>query len=97
MTSKLFIAPESRVVASAARQSNMLDLGLQLGRMYQHANDRPSAKTRAAIEATVRSLLPAGSDATIKSKFSSASKLTDGYRWAMRIYTLVDQKIKFRI
>lgn len=75
----------------------MLDLGLQLGRIYHHTDDRPSAKVRAAVEAKVRGLSPAASDAAIKSKFASASKLKDGYRWAMRIYTLVDQEIRFRL
>jgi hypothetical protein len=77
-------------------ESNMLDLGLQLGRIYHHADDCPSAKVRAAVEAKVRGLLPAASDAAIKATFASASKLRDGYRWAMRIYTLVDQELRFR-
>lgn len=78
-------------------ESNMLELGLQLGRIYHHTDDRPAAKVRAAVEAKVRNLLPVASDAAIKSKFASASKLADGYRWAMRIYTLVEQEIRFRV
>jgi hypothetical protein len=78
-------------------ESNTLDLGLQLGRIYHHTDKRPSAEVRADVEAKVRGLLPDASDTAIKKKFAAAAKLKEGYLWAMRIYTLVDQEIRFRL
>lgn len=91
----------SRVQAAASllplSESNMLDLASQLGRIYHHANDLPSAKVRNDVEQKVRSMLPAASDDAVKAKFAAAKKLTSGYRWAMRIYGLLDHEIRFRL
>lgn len=91
----------SRVQAAASLlplgESNMLDLALQLGRIYHHTDGLPSAKVRNDVEQKVRSVLPAASDAAIKAKFAAAKKLTSGYRWAIRIYDLVDHEVRFRL
>jgi hypothetical protein len=78
-------------------ESNVLDLGLQLGRIYHHTDDLPVVAVRTSIETKMRSVLPADSAALIKSRFASAKKLTDGYRWAMQIYSLLDHEIRFRL
>ena len=91
----------SRLRASSSllpiAESNMLELALQLGRIYHHTDDLPAAKVRADVEAKVRSILPTTSDNAINAKFAAAKKLSDGYRWAMRIYALIDHEIRFRI
>lgn len=76
-------------------ESNALELGLQLGRIYHHVDDLPDASVRADVRTKVRAVLPEASDARIKAKFASARKLTSGYRWAMRIYALVDHELRF--
>lgn len=78
-------------------ESNVLELALQLGRLYHHADDRPAGPVRKGVETKVRAILGPESEAAIKSKFAAASKLTSGYRWAMRIYTLVDHEIRYRL
>jgi hypothetical protein len=78
-------------------ESNALDLGLQLGRIYHHIDDLPSKQLRADVEAKVRSVLPSTSDSAVKSKFASARRLSSGYNWARRIYHLVDQEVRFRL
>lgn len=78
-------------------ESNVLDLGLQLGRIYHHNDDLPSVKIRADIEAKVRGVLPPTSDSGIRKSFASAKKLNSGYRWAMSIYSLLQHEIRFHI
>jgi hypothetical protein len=78
-------------------ESNVLDLALQLGRIYHHTDNLPSAQVRESVETKARSVLPAASAPAIKSKFASARKLTAGYWWAMRIYSLVDHELRFRM
>ena len=75
----------------------MLDFSLQLGRIYQHCDDLPPTEVRAEIKAKVRSILPAASEPAIKSKFTSAKRLTSGYEWAARIYSLVNHELRFRL
>jgi len=76
---------------------NVLELGLQLGRIYHHTDDLPAAKVRADLEKKIRSSLPPSSAAAIDSRFASANKLEDGYRWALRIYSLLEQEIRFGV
>jgi hypothetical protein len=78
-------------------ESNILDLGLQLGRIYHHTDDLPALPLRSSVEENVRSALPASSDAAITAKFTSAAELTDGYRWALRIYGLLEREIRLSI
>lgn len=78
-------------------ESNVLDLALQLGRIYHHTDDLPAANVRADVETKVQAILPAASGPAIKSKFNSASRLTSGYRWAMQIYSLVNHELRFRL
>ena len=91
----------SRVQAAASLlplgESNMLDLALQLGCIYHHTDDLPSATVQNDVEQKVRSVLPAASGDAVKAKFAAAKKLTSGYQWAMRIHGLLDHEIRFRL
>lgn len=78
-------------------ESNVLDLSLQLGRIYHHADNLPATEIRSDVEAKVRAVLPPTSDSAIRANFASAKKLTDGYRWAMRVYTLLDRELRYRL
>lgn len=78
-------------------ESNALELGLQLGRVYHHSDDLPAIETRDRIETMVRSVLPAVSEDHVSKTFASAAKLDDGFRWATRIYSLVDRELRFRL
>jgi len=78
-------------------ESNVLDLGLQLGRIYHHSDDLPVANVRATIETKVRSVLPPSSDTAIRRKFTSAKKLHSGYQWAIHIYSLLNHEIRFSL
>ena len=78
-------------------ESNVLDVGISLGRIYHHADDIPVVNIRADIKTKVRSVLPEISDASIENAFISAKKLKSGYRWAGRIYTFLDHQIRFRL
>jgi hypothetical protein len=78
-------------------EANVLDVGLQLGRIYHYTDDLPSPKVRADIEDKVRTILCVASDSLIKQAFSEAEALSSGYRWAMRIYSLLNREIRYRL
>lgn len=77
-------------------ESNALDLGLQLGRIYHHVDDLPEEVLRKRVELRVRQVLGSGSDEAVIEGFAAAEKLTSGYQWAMRIFGLVDREIRYR-
>lgn len=76
-------------------EQNVLDLAMQLGRLYHRLDDTPDNELVASVERKVRSVLPAESVARITEKFAKASELRDGYRWAQRIYHLLDQELRW--
>jgi hypothetical protein len=78
-------------------ESNVLDLALQLGRIFHHADDLPTTDIRADVEAKVRGILPDASGPAIEAKFRSANLLTSGYQWAMQIYSLVNHELRFKL
>jgi len=78
-------------------EANVLDLGLQLGRIYHHVDDVPALEVRSSVETSVRNILPPASAGFIKRRFACASKLQSGYNWAQRIYSLLNHEIRFRI
>jgi hypothetical protein len=92
---------ESRLARASsllpASESKMLELALQLGRIYHLVDDRPTKETRKQIEGKVRSLLPPSSSKAITKKFASANKLSSGYEWTARIYSLLDHELRWRV
>ncbi|WP_426954119.1 hypothetical protein [Muricoccus radiodurans] len=76
-------------------ESNMLDLALHLGRLYHSLDEAPKPKLRESIESKVRAVLPPSSNAAICKKFAEAKKLRDGYRWVMRVYSLLDHEVRW--
>lgn len=91
----------SRIQAASSllsiAESNILDLALQLGRIYHHNDDLPAINVRKLIEQKARAILPVSSAKAIKTRFTSAAKLTAGYNWAPRIYSLMDHEIRYQI
>ena len=78
-------------------ESNVLELGIQLGRIYHHTDDLPSPKIRGDVEAKMLAVLGAASASVVTQAFSEAEKLTSGYRWAMRAYSLLNREIRYRL
>lgn len=76
-------------------EQNILGLAMQLGRLYHRLDDTPDDELTASVERKVRSVLPVESRERITEKFARASELKDGYRWAQRIYHLLDQELRW--
>lgn len=76
-------------------ESNMLDLALHLGRLYHSLDEAPEAALRNSIGTKVRAVLPSSSDAAIRKKFASAKKLSSGYQWVIRIFSLLDHELRW--
>ena len=75
--------------------AKMLELALQLGRIYHNVDDLPSKQVRAQIETKVRSLLPASSSKAVRKKLSAANKVKSGFAWAMCVYNLLDHELRW--
>ncbi len=79
------------------KESNVLDLGLQLGNIYHQADDVPDASLRKRVEKKVRAVLPSSSDSAITEAFSEAEGVWGGYQWANRVRSLIEQELRFNI
>lgn len=78
-------------------EARMLEMGLWLGRIYHECEDIPPLETRNRIKAHLEIMLGHQSTTAIDDFFTSAESLTVGYRWAMRIYTLVSGETRYRL
>jgi hypothetical protein len=77
-------------------ESNALEVGLQLGRIYHYIDDLPEDSLRKRVELRVRQVLGSGSDDAVSEGFMASEKLTSGYQWAMHIKGLVDREVRYR-
>lgn len=79
-------------------ESSILDIALRLGRIYHHAEEIPGITAHRQMERDVRSILPKQSNASITRQFALARKQKPymfGYKWAQRIYQLLDNELRF--
>jgi hypothetical protein len=78
-------------------ESSILDIALRLGRIYHHAQEMPGITAHRRMEQDVFSILPQQSAASIKRQFVSVRKepYMSGYKWAQRIYQLLDHELRF--
>jgi hypothetical protein len=76
-------------------ESKVLDLGLQLGRVYHHADDVPDAQFRSQVEKKVRAVLPETSGPAIRKVFFSAKSSRFGYQWGGRIYSFLNRELRY--
>ncbi|TCU13739.1 restriction endonuclease [Rhizobium sullae] len=80
----------------ALPESNVLELSLVLGRIYQNVDDRPPPATIKSVHAKVTGVLPTASAGPIKTRFAAASKISAGYDWAQKIFGLLDHELRYR-
>jgi hypothetical protein len=89
---------EARITAASSllvpEEARVLELAMQLGRIYHHFDDLPSASVQKQIESRVKILLPASAVA-IRKRFTAAKKLTSGYSWAQKIYNLIAHELRW--
>lgn len=78
-------------------EARMLEMGLRLGRIYHDCEDLPPLETRKRIKDQLRVMLGHESATAIDDFFTAAETLSSGYRWAMRIYTLVSSETRYRL
>jgi hypothetical protein len=78
-------------------ESNVLKLGLQLGRIYHHCDDIPNAQVRTAVEAKVKAVVPANRHGAVKSSFAAWKQLENGYDWATKAERFVEDEIRFAL
>ncbi len=78
-------------------EARMLDIGLRLGRIYHEAQDLPSPEIRSRIRSQIKIALGPESAPAIDEVFTAAEAVSEGYRWATRIYTLVSGEIRYKL
>jgi len=79
----------------SVQESNVLNLGLQLGAIYHHADDVPESAVRSKVQNKVRAILPNVPDAAIKEAFDDVEEVWGGYTWANRICSFVEHELRF--
>lgn len=79
----------------AIEEGNCLDVGVELGRIYHHVDGLPAKPIRERIESKVRSILGEASVPAITDTFRRAKSVSDGFRWAMRIYGLINRELRY--
>lgn len=78
-------------------ESNILEAGRQLGRIYHHVDDAVPIVISNEIERQLRAILPADSHGIVGERIASvnASPYPYGYNWAPPIYTCLEREIRF--
>lgn len=77
-------------------ESNVLDLGMQLGRIYLHADSIPEPSARKDIEVKIRNIIKfPTTNSSIKNRLTRASSYKAGYSWANVVFALLDHEIRF--
>jgi hypothetical protein len=76
-------------------ESKALDIGLQLGRLYHHADDVPAEAVRHQVAMKIRGVLPEYGGSSIRKAFSAAKIAHSGYQWAERIYSFLNRSLRF--
>ncbi|EIK67603.1 hypothetical protein PseBG33_2644 [Pseudomonas synxantha BG33R] len=75
----------------------VLDMGLRLGSIYYKSIEIPSVKVRKAMKSQMQVILGDEIFSAIDDEFEAAGSLSDGFRWAMRMYTLLNRGIRYRL
>jgi hypothetical protein len=77
-------------------ESNVLDLGVQLGRIFHNADSLPPQSVRKDIEVKIRNIIKGPTTkSSIRGRLLKANSATSGYSWANQIYALLDHEIRF--
>jgi hypothetical protein len=76
-------------------ESKALNIGLQLGRLYHHADDVPAVAVRNEVEKKIRGLLPEHAESSIRKAFSAARNAGAGCHWAERVYSFLNRDLRF--
>lgn len=77
-------------------ESKVLNLSLQLGRLYYHQGP-VKQKLRADIQKKCTAILSEAREDALREAFKTANKVKDGYKWAMRIYGFLDREIRYSV
>lgn len=77
-------------------ESNVLDLGMQLGRIYHNVDSIPVPQVRKDIEVKIRNIIRIPTTkSSIKNRLAKANLCKGGHSWANHVYTLLDHEIRF--
>jgi hypothetical protein len=77
-------------------EGNVVDLGVQLGKIYHNSDEIPTADILESIKNKVTHILGSPSNNEVDRVFTDAKKVKSGYRWAMRVYNFVDRELRYR-
>ena len=77
-------------------ESNALDTGLQLGRVYHHCDELPAPNVRKFVHEKVKAILSVVSEPMVEETFLKADSFDSGFKWAMMVFGLVTREIRYR-
>ena len=89
----------SRISAASSSltidESRILDLALQLGKIYHHSDDRPSQSIRNGVRRKLLTILGDAHNNSIDAIFTEADAKDSGYLWAMKLYSFLDRTLRY--
>jgi len=75
-------------------EGNALGVGMSLGTVYLHADDKPKKAARDDIQARIAALAPGIDAETVAAAFRKVRSKRAGYQWAPPIYTSTERQIR---
>lgn len=79
----------------STQEGNILTLGLTLGGIYVHTDDKPAKAQRDDVRRRIEAVVPAESRPAVDAAFVKANKARSGYGWAPPIYTRLDRELRW--
>jgi Restriction endonuclease len=77
-------------------ESNVLDLGIQLARIWHHSESIPTPAIRKDIEVKIRNIIKTPTTkSSIRTRLAKANTYKSGYSWANSVYSLLDHEIRY--
>ncbi|WP_426337002.1 hypothetical protein ACN9MY_06245 [Pseudoduganella sp. R-31] len=77
-------------------ESQVLDVALQIGRIYHHIDELPSSSLQSQIREKMLAILGTQESITIDEAIDKATAQKTGYLWAVKMYGFLDRKIRYR-
>lgn len=78
-------------------EDRILNMGLQLAQIYFHYSELPGKNLKDQLKSQAMALLGENSASEIEAEFTLADSLNNPVMWAIKIYTLISSRIRYKL
>jgi hypothetical protein len=90
----------TRIAAASSvltlQESNVLNLGLQLGGIYHGHDDVPNAEIQERVRTKLLSILKDVKRSSVDNALITANNTKFGFRWAVRVYSFISHTLRYQ-